>query len=49
MLEETMFNKNLSLFPSENKDQNQTFLNHATLTPFSEQNLATRLNTVRNV
>ena len=41
---EKMLNKTLLLFPSKNIDQNKTFLNHATLTTFSEQNLATRLN-----
>ena len=43
-LEETILNKTLLLFLSKNIDQNKTFLNHATLTTFSEQNLATRLN-----
>ena len=37
-LEETMF-------PGKNIDQNKTILNRATMTTFSEQNLATRLNT----
>ncbi len=45
-LEETMFNKTLVLFPSKNADQNKTILNHSTMTTFSEQNLATRLNTI---
>ena len=46
MLEETMLNKTLLLFPSKNIDQNKTILNHSTMTTFSEQNLATRLNTM---
>ena len=44
-LEETMFNKTLVLFPSSNVDQEKTILNHSTITTFSDQNLATRLNT----
>ena len=48
-LEETMLNKTLVLFPSKNIDQNKTILNHSTMTTFSEQNLATRLNTTGKV
>ena len=44
-LEETMSNKTLVLFTSKNIDQNKAILKHSSMTTFSEQNLATRLNT----